>query len=70
MITNAIEFDAEIDADWKISIPVECRECLPPSTRVILLQKNDIEARPDMQKASESSLGFWDSEDDKVWDNV
>ena len=41
MITNAIEFDAKIDADWKISIPTEYREYLSSSPRVILLQKND-----------------------------
>jgi len=69
MITNAIEFDARIDADWKISIPVEYREYLSPSPRVILLQKTDIDTH-DLLKASESSLAFWDNEDDKVWDNV
>jgi bifunctional DNA-binding transcriptional regulator/antitoxin component of YhaV-PrlF toxin-antitoxin module len=41
MITNAIEFDAKIDADWKISIPAEYREYLSSSPRVILLQKED-----------------------------
>jgi len=70
MITNAIEFDAIIDADWKICIPVEYREYLSPSPRVILLQKNDIDTQYDLIKASESSLDFWDNEDDKVWDNV
>jgi len=70
MITNAIEFDAKIDADWKISIPVEYREYLSPSPRVILLQKSDIDTQHDLIKASESSLDFWDNEDDKVWDNV
>ncbi len=69
MITNAIEFDAKIDADWKISIPVEYRKYLSSSPRVILLQKNDNDIY-DLIKASESSLGFWDNEDDKVWDNV
>jgi len=49
MITNAIEFEAKIDADWKISIPLEYY---------------------DLIKASESSLDFWNNEDDKVWDNV
>ena len=24
----------------------------------------------DIMKASESTLGFWDNEEDKVWDNV
>jgi hypothetical protein len=69
MITNAVEFDAKIDADWKISIPVEYREFVSPSPRVILLQKNDNDTR-DLIKASESSLGFWDNEEDKAWDNV
>jgi len=69
MITNAIEFDAKIDADWKISIPIEYREHLPSSSRVILLPKNDNDTY-DLIKASESSLDFWDNEDDKVWDNV
>jgi len=69
MITNAIEFDAKIDADWKISIPVEYRKNLSLSPRVILLPKNDIDTY-ELIKASESSLGFWDNEDDKVWDNV
>jgi len=69
MITNAIEFDAKIEADWKISIPVEFREYLPSSPRVILLPRNDIDTH-DLIKASESSLAFWDNEDDKVWDNV
>jgi bifunctional DNA-binding transcriptional regulator/antitoxin component of YhaV-PrlF toxin-antitoxin module len=69
MITNAIEFDAKIDADWKISIPVEYREYLSSSPRVILLQNNDIDTYS-LLKASESSLAFWDNEDDKVWDNV
>ena len=69
MITNAIEFDAKIDADWKISIPAEYREYISSPPRVILLQKNDIDTH-DFLKASESSLAFWDNEDDKVWDNV
>jgi len=69
MITNVIEFDAEIGADWKISIPAEYREHLSFSPRVILLQKNDTDTR-DFINMSESSLGFWDNEDDKVWDNV
>jgi len=69
MITNAIEFDAKIDTDWKISIPIEYREYLSSSPRVILLQKKDTDTH-DLIKASESSLSFWDNEDDKVWDNV
>jgi len=69
MITNAIEFDAKVDADWKISIPKEYREYLSSSPRVILLQKFDKDTH-DLIKASESSLDFWDNEDDKVWDNV
>jgi len=69
MITNAIEFDAKIDADWKISIPIEYRKHLSSSPRVILLQKADDDTN-DLAKTSESSLGFWDNEDDKVWDNV
>ena len=69
MITSAIEFEAKIDADWKISIPVEYREYLSSSPRVILLQKADSDTY-DLIKMSESSLGFWDNEDDKVWDNV
>jgi len=69
MITNAIEFEANIDADWKINIPVEYRGYLSSSSRVILLQKNDNEIH-DLMKMSESSLEFWDNEDDKVWDNV
>jgi len=69
MITNAIEFDAKIDADWKISIPVEYRKYLSSSPRVILLQNNNNDMY-DLIKASESSLDFWDNEDDKVWDNV
>ena len=69
MITNVIEFDAKIDADWKISIPIEYRKYLSTTPRVILLPKNDNETY-ELIKASESSLGFWDNEDDKVWDNV
>jgi hypothetical protein len=69
MITNAIEFDAKIDADWKISIPIEYREYVSPSPRVILLQKYDNDTH-DLIMMSESSLSFWDNEDDKVWDNV
>jgi len=69
MITNAIEFDARIDDDWKISIPAEYREYISSSPRVILLRKDDTDTR-DLIKTSESSLGFWDNEDDKVWDNV
>jgi bifunctional DNA-binding transcriptional regulator/antitoxin component of YhaV-PrlF toxin-antitoxin module len=69
MITNAIEFNAKIDADWKISIPVEYRKNLSSSPRVILLLKNDNDMH-ELLKASESSLAFWDNEDDKVWDNV
>jgi bifunctional DNA-binding transcriptional regulator/antitoxin component of YhaV-PrlF toxin-antitoxin module len=69
MITNAIEFDAKIDTDWKISIPVEYREYLSSSPRVILLQKDDNNTY-DFIKTSESSLGFWDNEEDNVWDNA
>jgi bifunctional DNA-binding transcriptional regulator/antitoxin component of YhaV-PrlF toxin-antitoxin module len=69
MITNAVEFEAKIDSDWKISIPIEYRKYVSSSPRVILLQKNDSDAI-DLIKASESSLDFWDNEDDKVWDNV
>jgi len=69
MIANAIEFDAKIDADWKISIPMEYRKHLSLFPRVILLEKNNNDTN-DLVKASESSLGFWDNEDDKVWDNV
>jgi len=69
MITNAIEFDAKIDTDWKISIPIEYRKYLPKSSRVILLPKVENDTY-DLIKASESSLDFWDNEDDKVWDNV
>jgi bifunctional DNA-binding transcriptional regulator/antitoxin component of YhaV-PrlF toxin-antitoxin module len=69
MITNAIEFDAKIDDDWKISIPKEYREYLSSFSRVILLQKTDCDSH-DLIQASESSLDFWDNEDDKVWDNV
>ena len=69
MRTNAIEFDAKIDADWKISIPIEYRKKISLSPRVILLPKNDNDTY-DLIKASESSLTFWDNDDDKVWDNV
>jgi len=69
MMTNAVEFDAKIDADWKISIPIEYRKNLSFSQRVILLSKSDNDTN-DLIKASESSLAFWDNEDDKVWDNV
>jgi hypothetical protein len=69
MINNVIEFDAKIDADWKISIPIEYRKNLSSSSRVILLPRNDDDIY-DLIKASESSLAFWDNEDDKVWDNV
>jgi len=69
MITNAIEFNAKIDADWKISIPVEYRKNLSSSPRVIVFLKNDNDMY-ELLKASESSLSFWDNEDDKVWDNV
>jgi hypothetical protein len=57
MITNVIEFDAKIDTDWKISIPIEYRECISSSPRVILLQKNDNDTH-DLIKMSESSLDF------------
>jgi bifunctional DNA-binding transcriptional regulator/antitoxin component of YhaV-PrlF toxin-antitoxin module len=40
MVTNAIEFDAKIDNDWKISIPVEYREYLSSFSRVILLNRD------------------------------
>jgi len=69
MITSAIEFDAKIDTDWKISIPKEYRGYLSSSPRVILLQKDDSYTH-DLVKMSESSLDFWNNEDDKVWDNV
>jgi len=69
MISNAIEFDAKIDADWKISIPIEYRKNLSMSPRVILLLKNDNDTY-ELMKASESSLDLWNNEDDKVWDNV
>jgi len=69
MITNAIEFDAKIDSSWKISIPIEYRKYLTSSPRVILLQGNDNDTY-DLAKISESSLDFWDNEDDKVWDDV
>jgi len=69
MITNAIEFDAKIDADWKISIPIEYRKNLSMSPRVILLPRNDNETY-ELIKASESSLDFWNNEDNKVWDNI
>ena len=69
MISNAIEFEAKIDADWKISIPIEYRKNLSMSPRVILLLKNDNDTY-ELMKASESSLDFWNNEDDKVWDNV
>jgi len=69
MITNAIEFDAKIDADWKISIPIEYRKNISFSPRVILLPRNDNDTY-DLLNASESSLAFWDNEDDKVWDDV
>jgi hypothetical protein len=64
-----IEFDAEIDADWKISIPEEYQEYLSSSPRVILMQGNEINTFK-LIKASDNSLDFWDNEDDKVWDNV
>jgi hypothetical protein len=63
--TNAVEFEAKIDADWKISIPVEYREYLSSSSRVILLPKSDSDTYDDLIKASESSLDFWDNEDDE-----
>jgi len=69
MITNAVEFEAKIDADWKISIPVEYRECLPSNSKVILLPKGGNDTY-DLVKASESTIDFWDNEDDEVWDNV
>ena len=34
----------------------------------ILLKKNDDTL--DLVKASESTLEFWDNEEDRVWDNV
>jgi hypothetical protein len=69
MFTNAVEFEAKIDADWKISIPVEYRGYLSSSSKVILLSKSD-NAPQDLIKLSESTVDFWDNEDDKVWDNV
>jgi bifunctional DNA-binding transcriptional regulator/antitoxin component of YhaV-PrlF toxin-antitoxin module len=69
MVTNAVEFEAKIDADWKISIPVEYREYLSLNSRVILLPKSDSDTY-DLIKASEGTLDFWDNEDDEVWDNV
>jgi hypothetical protein len=67
MITNVVEFDAKIDTDWKISVPIEYREFVSSSPRVILLHKNDNDTH-DLIKMSESSLDFWNNEDDKVWD--
>ena len=69
MITNAVEFEAKIDADWKISIPVEYRECLSSNSRVIVLPKGGNDTY-DLVKASEGTIDFWDNEDDEVWDNV
>ena len=69
MVTNAVEFEAKIDADWKISIPVEYHEYLSSNSRVILLPKSDSDTY-DLIKASEGTLDFWDNEDDEVWDNV
>jgi len=69
MVTNAVEFEAKIDADWKISIPVEYREYLSSNSRVILLPTGDNDTY-DLIKASESTLDFWYNEDDEVWDNV
>jgi len=63
MVTNAVEFEAKIDADWKISIPVEYREYLSSNSRVILLPKSDSDTY-DLIKASEGTLDFWDNEDD------
>jgi nucleosome binding factor SPN SPT16 subunit len=40
MITNAVEFEAKIDDDWKISIPIEYRGYLSSLSRVILLNAN------------------------------
>ncbi|GBU23008.1 hypothetical protein R80B4_02921 [Fibrobacteres bacterium R8-0-B4] len=69
MVTNAVEFEATIDVDWKISIPVEYREYLSSNSRVILLSKSDNDTC-DLIKASEGTIDFWDNEDDEVWDNV
>jgi DNA-binding transcriptional regulator/RsmH inhibitor MraZ len=69
VVTNAVEFEAKIDADWKISIPVEYREHLSSNSRVILLPKNDNDTY-DLVMASESTLDFWNNEDDEVWDKV
>jgi hypothetical protein len=69
MLANAVEFEAKIDSDWKISIPLEYREYLSPYSKVILLQKNDNDTH-DLMKASENTLEFWNNDDDEVWDNV
>jgi len=69
MTADVIQFDAKIDADWKISIPAEHREHLPSRARVILSRKNPSDT-DDLVKTSEGGLDFWDNEDDQVWDNV
>jgi len=69
MVTNAVEFEVEVDTDWNISIPVEYREYLPPKSRVIILPKSNDDMR-DLIRVSEGTTDFWDNEDDKVWDNV
>jgi len=69
MVTNAIEFEAKIDTDWKISVPVEYRGYLPSNSRVILLPGSGNDAC-DLIRASEGTVDFWDNEDDMVWDNV
>ena len=35
-----------------------------------LLRKQEIALQEDMAKASESSLSFWDNDEDEVWNHV
>jgi len=39
MIANAVEFEAKIDADWNINIPLEYRNYFSDMAKVILLNE-------------------------------
>ena len=39
------------------------------NSKRVFKEKNNVDVDMDLVKASESSLGFWDNEEDKVWDS-
>ena len=55
MLVNAVEFEAKIDNDWKISIPCEYRNYFSDVAKVILLNKK-ISEIPDENAVSISEF--------------